>query len=230
MDFPALITARLDELGLNVNQAEARAGLPQGYIRGVLRTDDKRAIPSIEKAAVIADVLGLEFYLGPPRDVEPAPKDAPDMGGYAKIPLHDVELAAGPGLSNGSEDVVDRLAFRRSWLRKIGVSPRNARLAHVRGDSMEPILKDGDLVLIDVGRRSIPARPRKPGKPPRADLYAVLDGGEARVKRVEHSQVGRLILHSDNHALYPPEIREGANADDLGIIGKVVWWGHTVKE
>lgn len=88
---------------------------------------------------------------------------------------------------------------------------------------------DGDLVLIDVSRRTVNLRPRKAGKPPRADLFAVIDGDLARVKRIEHSSPGRLILHSDNPA-YPPEVRDGMNADDLGIIGKVVWWGHTVRE
>lgn len=143
--------------------------------------------------------------------------------------MHDVDLAAGDGRENGQEEVIGQLAFRRSWLQRIGLAPANARLARVRGDSMEPVLKDGDLVLIDISRRSVIVRPRKPGKPPRADLYAVLDGGAARVKRIEHSSPGRLVLHSDN-PLYPPEVRDGGNADDLGIIGKVMWWGHTVKE
>lgn len=185
--------------------------------------------PGMDKLAALSDALGLELYFGLPRETVPSIHDRLEIGDYARIPLHEVDLAAGGGRENGREEVIDHLAFRRDWLKKIGLSPANGRLARVRGDSMEPVLRDGDLVLIDISRRSIPARARKPGKPPRADLYAVLDGDVARVKRIEHSSPGRLVLHSDN-PLYPPEVRDGSNADDLGIIGKVMWWGHTVKE
>lgn len=221
------IRDRLRERGLTAAEASQRAVGNPYLISNLGR--ERYGLPSLENLSALADVLGLELYFGPARE-QPSGHEAIEMMEYAKVPLHDVELAAGFGRNNGAEAVVDEVVFRRDWLKKMGVSPQNARLARVRGDSMEPVLKDGDMVLIDTKRTTIPARPRKPGKPPRADLYAVLDGDEARVKRVEHSQVGRLILHSDNHVLYPPEIREGGSAKDLGIIGKVVWWGHTVKE
>lgn len=229
-EFADLVRNQLEKLETTAFAMEVRHDLPQDAIRSVIRKGDKRARPSLSRVKEICDALGLEFYVGLPRDWHLSAHERMEMTEYANIPLYDVRLAAGSGASNGRETVVDWLAFKRSWLQKVGVSPRNARLARIMGDSMEPLLQDQDLVLIDVSRRTVPARPRKPGKRVRADLYAVLDGGEARVKRVEHSSPGRLILHSDNHALYPPEIREGGNASSLGIIGKVIWWGHTVEE
>jgi phage repressor protein C with HTH and peptisase S24 domain len=229
MRFSDQILMRLEELGLNVNQAEARAGFPQGYIRGVVRDDDKRATPNIEKAEAISRALGLEFYYGPPRDLGNTDSIVIDNTDYARIPLHDVVLAAGAGAENGAELAIDHLAFRRDWLRRIGVSPDNARLARVYGDSMTPTLADNDLIMIDTSQCSVPARPRVAGRKLRADLYALVEDGLARVKRIEHSTFGTYVLHSDNVTIYAPEVLTGLAAHELNIIGKVVWWGHTEK-
>jgi phage repressor protein C with HTH and peptisase S24 domain len=191
------------------------------------REGEKRYnLPSLMK---LAEVLELEFYFGPKRDSGPVEQLTLDEVDYARVALHDAELAAGTGALNGNEEVVDYLVFRRDWLRKIGVAPSNARLARVIGESMLPTLSPGDMVMIDITRTTVPIRPRQPENPLKADLYAVIDNGGARVKRIEHSTPGELWLHSDNSALrLPPEKRTGFDAEQLGIIGKVVWWGHTV--
>ena len=154
----------------------------------------------------------------------------PDSSEYTFVSLHDAELAAGTGALNLRERIVDQLAFRIDWLRRIGVTPASARLARVRGDSMAPTLQDRDLLLIDTSRIEIPIRPRKDGQPLRANLYALIEDGLARVKRIERSSADTLALHSDNVTLYPPEIRAGTEIGQLNIIGKVMWWGHTVRE
>lgn len=196
---------------------------------GLIRDIRKGRLPSIDKLDALFRELGLELYFGPP--IATAPTQTFYIGDdeYAKIPLHEVELAAGDGAVPGDDGVATDLVFKRSWLRRVGVAPANARMARVRGKSMEPTLHDGDVVLIDTGRKVIPARPRDPDKPLRADLYALREGDQLRIKRVEHSKLGRLVLHSDNAMLFPPEVREGYDAEELGIIGKVIWWAHTER-
>lgn len=49
------------------------------------------------------------------------------------------------------EQFVDSLAFKRSYFDTLGFPPDRGRLVRVRGDSMEPELSDGDLVLVDTG-------------------------------------------------------------------------------
>ncbi|MDR0809247.1 MAG: S24 family peptidase [Gemmobacter sp.] len=39
--------------------------------------------------------------------------------------------------------------FRSDWLRREGIQPGKASLVRVRGDSMEPTLRDGAMVLVD---------------------------------------------------------------------------------
>lgn len=186
------------------------------------RGEDKRY--SFQALSKLADVLGLECYFGPPRDTAPGPRAA-EPTEFAHIPLHAALLAAGDGHANHSEDVIEYLAFRREWLRRLGVAPSNAVLARAAGDSMQPCVWDGDMVLIDRSKTDVPVRPPS-AKRGRSPVYAFLDDGQARIKRIERPDEGQVILLSDNPE-YPPEF---AKIENLSIIGKVLWWGHTNKD
>lgn len=233
MDFAQIILSRLDELGLNINQAEARFGLPQGFIRGVVRDDAKRATPSIQKAKTIADAMGIEFYIGPKRDhgmsqTVSLSSSAGDTANFVDVPLHEALLSAGAGASS-NEAVIDRLAFRRDWLARIGLAPSAARMARVVGDSMEPTLFEGDMVLIDTSSIEPRVVQRSARDRRRSPIYALADGTGARIKRIERPDVDQIMLLSDNPD-YPPEFVRGHDLTELKIIGKVAWWGHTVRD
>lgn len=231
MDVASIIQSRLDELGLNINQAEEMYRFSKGYIRGLLRDDDKRSVPSIEKAEQIAKALGLDFYIGPPRDTGPFEQVVLDGQTYAHIPLHEAALSAGPGSANGHALKIDHLAFRRDWLQKIGVSPARACLAVVERDSMVPTMFPGDMVLIDQQHTEPPVRRRGIHDKRRAPIYAFVEDGQARVKRIERPESGIILLVSDNPD-FSPEVRTGVQIEQLqmAIIGKVVWWGHTDRD
>ncbi len=178
------------------------------------REGEKRYnLPALMK---LAEVLDLEFYFGPIRDSEPARVALIDGAEYAAIPRFEAELAAGAGQTNDQDVVIETFAFRRDWLKRIPVSPSNACLVKVRGDSMEPLLHDQDMVLIDRSRRTV-----RPGK-----VYALTDGGAARVKRLERPDDDTLVLRSDNPS-YPLEFRRGSGLEEISILGQVVWSGHT---
>lgn len=174
----------------------------------------------------LAEVLDLEFYFGPPRDTGPFEQILLDGAEFAHIPVHEAALAAGGGANNASEDLVGTLAFRRSWLKRIGVSASSAVLARAAGDSMSATIQDGDMLLIDRAKSDPPQVPRAPKDTRPAPIYAVLDDGAARVKRIELVPGGMLALLSDNTA-FAAELRPIAS---VSIIGKVMWWGHTNRE
>lgn len=224
MDFAEEVTARLKELGLNVNQAEARFGFPQGYIRGVVRDDAKRATPGIDKADAIARTLGMKLQLGM-RSSEPVGVIEIDGTDFARIPLHDAWLSAGPGINNGDTAIIDHLVFAQAWLRKVGVRADTAAMARISGDSMAPGIQSGDLVLIDTTRREVPLY-RKSKRPGALPIFAFMQDGEARVKRLERrAEEGFLVLHSDNREIAPELIAE-RDAHTLNILGQVVWSGR----
>ncbi|MGJ8586496.1 MAG: S24 family peptidase, partial [Marinosulfonomonas sp.] len=121
--------------------------------------------------------------------------------------------------------IVDYLSFRRDWLRRIGTAPANAVLARVSGESMQPTIWAGDMVLVDRSKTVVPVR-TSGSKKGRSAIYAVLDDGHARVKRIERPSEDQILLLSDNPD-YTPEF---ADTKTLTIIGKVMWWGHTNRD
>jgi phage repressor protein C with HTH and peptisase S24 domain len=226
--FGNIVEQRLAALKTNAFSVEKANDLPPDAIRNVIRST-KKSGPTLSRVEEICDALGLELYIGPPRDVagveQPATANPDD---FAHIPLHNAFLAAGGGAENGAEAVIDYLAFRRDWLRRIGVAPSNAALARVEGDSMQPSIWHGDMVMIDhsVARQTIPVRARSGESKVRSPVYALLEDGRARVKRIERPSEDQLVLISDNPDYAPQFI----HPDAVTIIGKVVWWGHTSKE
>ncbi|NEX47640.1 S24 family peptidase [Pseudotabrizicola algicola] len=193
---------------------------------GLIRDIRAGRLVGIDKLDALFEYLGLELYFGPPRDTAPAEQMFIDGKDFAHIPLHGASLAAGGGAMNEGETVIDHLAFRRSWLTRIGVSASSARLARATGDSMMPTIHPGDMLLIDTSKDAPPDKPRSPKDTRPAPIYALLDDGAARVKRLALVDKNNLGLLSDNHTT-PPEFRP---ISDVKIIGKVMWWGHTNKE
>lgn len=209
--------------GVGARRLEDMLGLPRWTFRGLL--DPKRLqAPSVDRAAEIASALGIELYLGPPRVGE---KEAPaDPGDFLQIPILDVALAAGGSRVNGNEDVVAHLAFRKDWLRGLGITSASAVIARAEGDSMVPTIRDGDMMLIDRARSEPPKKLREPNDRRLAPIYALLDGDGSRVKRLELAAPGLLALVSDN----PETPTEYRPLSGVSIIGKVMWWGHTNRE
>lgn len=222
----SLIKAQLKAKGLTANEASERAAGNPYLISNMGR--ERYKFPSVEKLAALCDVLGLELYIGPPRETGPIEQVTVEGADYAHIPLHAAMLAAGAGAENGSEEIVDHLAFRRDWLARIGVSASSAKLARVWGDSMQPSLWPGDMILINTSAKEPPLRRRDARDQRRSPIYALIDNGEARVKRIERPTEDQMLLISDSPD-YAPELRQGSD-EAITIVGKVVWWGHTAKE
>ena len=189
------------------------------------RDGEKRYnLPALMK---LAEVLDLEFYFGPPRETGPVEQIVLEGSDFAQVPVHKATLAAGGGADNHTEELAGHLAFRRSWLKRVGVAASAAVLARATGESMAPTIHDGDMLLIDRSKADPPAARRSAKDTRPSPIYAILDVDTgARVKRLELAAPGTLALLSDNPS-FAPEFRP---VDSVKIIGKVVWWGHTSKE
>lgn len=209
-----LLEARRKDLGLS--QAEVGMRAFGKADNTPLQNLKKGSSPSVERIEALAKALGLEFYLGAPRETGPIEIAEIDGEQFAPIRRFDAELSAGNGAENGNVHVSEILAFRRDWLTRLHVSPSNACLVKVRGESMQPTLHDGDLVLIDQSKTKI-----RSGR-----IYAFNDGGHSKVKRLDCMDDHTLIIRSDNPQ-FPLDIRKGEDANALKVIGEVVWSGHT---
>jgi phage repressor protein C with HTH and peptisase S24 domain len=211
-------------------QFERHLGLRENALKGLLEAAVKS--PNVDRAAEIARALGWEFYLGPKRDTgafyRTNHEAVADRGAFerdfALIPRIRVEVGPDGARLVLGDPAVEPIAFRRTWLLDRNVRPADAVLVEARGESMEPTIHDGDLVLVDTARRGPPLRegdaPTTLGR-----LWAVRIGKELVVRRVERRPRDVVLLVGDNpvyggQAIYGPEL------DDFEIVGEAIWWGH----
>ncbi len=122
----------------------------------------------------------------------------------------DVSASAGPGAIPHEETAFDSIRFSKRWLGEQGLERAELSAITVVGDSMEPVLNDGDEILVDCAPRTFSD-----------GIHVVRLGDRLMVKRVASAGAGRFVLISEN-AAYPPVETQ---ADELDIVGRVVWKG-----
>lgn len=135
----------------------------------------------------------------------------------ALIPRYEVQAGAGSGLVPVSEVATEALAFRRDWLRQIGVSPQQAALVTADGDSMAPTIPDRSIMLVDLAIRDVR----------NGHIYILIVAGAVVVKRVQINTDRTVVLISDN-SRYDREVISQDRLADLHIAGRVVWVGHMI--
>ncbi len=125
------------------------------------------------------------------------------------------KISAGGGLA--PDDTADvQCAFRRDWIKRKGGSPSRMSLITVSGDSMEPTLMAGDLVLVDHSRTTVA---------PQGGIYAIsLDQG-IMIKRLQllHNKIRILSDNSHYESI-------DAEPDQVKINGKVIWFGREMEK
>ena len=227
----------VDDIGGRIRDTRKRAGLSQvdfaaslaitqGFLSAV---ETGKNQPTAELLTRLANIYQADInwlLTGKSQDLAqriaeggpPITDEDPELDGgeYIKIPRYEVAASAGGGAVIHSEQVVDYLSFRADWVRvALGVPPQNLALISVIGDSMEPNLSDGDVVLLDMTTRSVLD----------GSIYALQLNGGLLVKRIQRRLDGSVAVKSDNPC-YDQEVVSGEMADQLRIVGRVIWVGR----
>lgn len=106
----------------------------------------------------------------------------------------DFSFACGSGsISEAMANETRKLRMAKSTLRNLTVEKNNAIAATAAGDSMNPTIKDGDTIYMDLGRKTI-----KDGK-----IFAVCIGGLFYCKRLYNLPFGGVRIVSDNSDEFP---------------------------
>ena len=176
-----------------------RKGSPKHLLEGDRRT--------------LAEFFGVpESEIGGPEEISYSPSDRLPLSAqddeWIRVPRLPLGASAGPGSISATELPFDNFGFSRRWLREQGLEAAQLSAIRVEGDSMEPLLRAGDEILVD----------RAP-RPFRDGVHVVRLGDTLVVKRVAALGAGRLSLLSQNMAYPPVEV----GADEVEIIGRVVW-------
>jgi phage repressor protein C with HTH and peptisase S24 domain len=216
--LPERLKARSLQLGITAAQVAEIAGVNRSFIYDILRGRSEN--PNLEKLERVAHALKVErnwllHGLGEVEGESPIMEN-PDEA-FVAVPYVKVRPSMGGGQAVDQEPEYGRpYHFQKSWIKHdLKAEPANLRIMHVEGDSMMPTLMDGDIVLVDIGRRV----PTPPG------IFVLHDGMGLVAKRLEHlpnSDPPRLRICSDNgqYAAY-----EGT-ADEVNIIGRIRWFAR----
>lgn len=136
--------------------------------------------------------------------------------GAIALRLLDLDLSMGDG--SNLDDYVEEgtIDFDANLLRTITRSPpERLFVARGSGDSMFPTLVNGDMVVIDTLQRTLNLQDR---------LWAIALFGAGGIKRLQPVGQGKVEVISDN----PLRDNRVVDAEDLRILGRVVWVGREV--
>ncbi|UZK66103.1 S24 family peptidase [Sphingomonas sp. M1-B02] len=206
MDFEeqrAAFSALTAETGVSLSELSRVIGRNPAYLQQYVRRGSPRQLGERERGL-------LARYLGVPE----ARLGGPERGGLIEIPRLDVGASAGPGRVAEGEAARRPGAMAPEQLRQLGVRAAAASIIRVEGESMEPLLCDGDEILIDRDRREVPRR---------GGIFVIRLDDTLMVKRLRPA-VGALEVISDNPA-YPPRT---CSREEVEVIGQVAWLGRSL--
>lgn len=203
------------ERDMNVIDLARAAGLKPSFIYDIL--NGKSTNPSPTRLAGIAEVL--EISLSQLLGVEASSgRSRPPSDEYVKISSILVAASAGGGAIALEEREGEPYYFRRSWIRdRLNANPTELRMIFVQGDSMEPTLCNGDMILVDITKKN----PSPPG------IFVLFDGFGLVAKRIEflsNSTPPSLRILSDNPQYLPYD----RAVSETNIIGRVVWFAREI--
>lgn len=185
-------------------------GRNSSYIQQFIKRGSPRKLDDDDRR-MLASFFGVDEQVlgGPP---------APMRDGLIEIPVLNVDASAGFGAIAESETAHTRFGFDERWLARL-TRAKSASLSiiHVLGDSMEPILSDGDEVLVDASDQ---------GSRLRDGIYVLRADDALVVKRVTLKPGGRKITISSDNSAYPSW--DDVDRSEIQVVGRVIWFGRAV--
>jgi len=192
------------------------------------------AEPSRERLIALADAAQVSIgwlargegpepaFAGPQRMPGRGRSGATDTGAelvrFLLLPKRPEAAAAGAGAPAPPDFTSEYIAFRHDWIRsRFGIDPADLILETALGESMQPTIHNGDLLLVDTTDRAFN----------NFGIYVLEVLGERLVKRVQRKLDGSLLLISDNETYQPDQVPP-ALAKDVTVVGRVVWGGGAI--
>lgn len=193
-----------------------RTGTKGKPIYDIDRGKSKR--PSPDTLRVIEEVMGmrpnsLQDLVYPRAATSSDELDDAGDNVIEMVGIQHIDMAYGLGTTFAVDyPDIEVMKFPKVWIESITHSPP-ATLTWTRGkgDSMEPTIRDGDLVLLDRSQRALTERDA---------MWAFTIGEEAAIKRLRR-QGEMCEIFSDNPNV-PPDKQP---LRDLNIVGRVVFVG-----
>lgn len=216
-----LMRERIEEAIGGRTKAMAMAEKSDGrFSRSTLqRWIDGKTAPTVEELLELAELTGrdLTFFL---------PVSPVEDENFIPVRKLDVRAAAGDGAINNVLPTEEKRDFPLWMLQKLTKTargkPSKLKLLRALGDSMEPLIRSGALLLVDESARDHRFSPKPESPWDYTDIYVFRQDEELRVKRLRIDPKGGTIAVSENSA-YDPEI---LRKQDFKVLGRVIWWDN----
>jgi phage repressor protein C with HTH and peptisase S24 domain len=137
-----------------------------------------------------------------------------DLKGLVEVDEVDLAYGLGGTFADGIVKVQTHLFPRRLLETMTSAPASELTIARGMGDSMQPTIQDGDMVLIDRSRRTIREQD---------SIWALTIGDFAMIKRVR-SRGERVVILSDNERVPPEEVFH----EEINVVGRVIFIGRNV--
>lgn len=203
----------IDETGQTASMIAKKAGVSPSTLTRALNDDHPHqlALSTVRKIEAATGVVPA--ISGSALTTEELTESAE----YVAIPRFHVVLSGGPGASILDEQPADHIPFTRKFLqRRLGrENLEGLAMVEATGDSMEPVISTGDLVMIDTQLRTIDG-----------SIFAFRQGSEVFVKRLQRTGAGVQVI-SENPSV-PDHVLGPAEMADFDVIGQVRWIGRVL--
>ncbi|PUB43201.1 LexA family transcriptional regulator [Pseudomonas sp. GV047] len=236
----SLFQAKRGELKLTQEKlaSELGDGVTQGAVSHFM---NGRTALSVNAAVVFAKALGVPVseisptlatqiekmsqalpgkFAQQPTDGRTPPRsfDLKDEPGYTGVLQLTARGSTGGGDDNPHVEIRGVMAFKSAWLRANNLNQKHLDVIYASGNSMEPTINDGDVLLVDESRVD----------PKDGQIFAMQSESKGTiVKRLVRSDFDGWIIRSDNpdKARYGDETLRDGEINEIRIIGRVVWRG-----
>lgn len=202
---------RVAEQNGGLSRLAAKAGMAPSTLS---RYVGGRCSPNLSSAAALAVAGGVSLeWLGTGRGLEtPA-----GVGREENVAFYDLQASAGPGLlPSNSAPPTQTIPLPLAQIRRqIGHTSTELCVILAHGDSMEPTIRSGALLLLDCAVSQL-----------REGIFVVLRGDDVLVKRVQPRGPNRLRLLSDNEHYAPEDVPLDDTAVPVRLFGRVIWIGQ----
>ena len=145
----------------------------------------------------------------------PTAKTVAEQIGAVLVPRYELGYSMGGGAFIEHAEEIGQMPFPRDMLKSIMKgSFGDLFVASGSGDSMEPTMKDSDVVLIDTAHKDITQQDK---------IWAISYGDMGMIKRIRRQPGGSYLVMSDNHTVVPAF---DVHDEEMHVIGRVIWIGR----
>lgn len=137
-------------------------------------------------------------------------------GNLAYLPAYHIHASAGHGAAVDDEEVVEQIAFDRSFLADLGAHADRCSIIWAQGDSMQPTIPNGSILVVDHSQVEVRS----------GCIYVFNIDGDLLVKRANRKLNADLEIISDN-PMYATETISADRLEQLRIVGRVVYFCRT---